>query len=72
MIDHDFCLEANGMVMILNVLPQFLPGAARVEFGVVFYGFDEAVVTVDGRVVSEHIHNEALLNGLLHGVTVER
>jgi hypothetical protein len=42
-----------------------------VELRVVLDLLDQLVVAVDGRVVLQHIEDEALLDGLLHGVAVE-
>ena len=70
-VDHDFGLEADGVVMVFDVAAQLSGGAAGVELGVLLDRFDEAVVAVDRGVVRQHIHDEAFLDGLLHGVAVE-
>ena len=55
----------------LDVAAQLLLGPLRVELGVVFDCLDQLVVAVDRRVVLQHVQDEALLDGLLHGVAVE-
>ena len=59
-VDHDFCLQPDGVVMAFNILPQFLLCALRVELGVVFNLLDKLVVAIDGRIALEDIEDEAL------------
>ena len=71
-VDHDLGLDADRVVVALDVVPQLLAGALDVELGVALDGLDEPVVAVDRRVAREHVEDEALLDRLLHRVGVER
>ena len=57
--------------MALDEAPQLLLRLLDVELGVVLHRLGEPVVAGHGRVVLQAIQDEALLDGLLHGVAVE-
>ncbi len=71
-IDHDLGLAADSVVVPLDVAAQLLLGAFDVVFGVVLNGFHQPVVARNRRVLLQHVENEPFLDGLLHGVAVER
>ena len=71
-VHHDFCLLTNGVRVSLNIGFELALRFFVVEFGVVFYGLDEVVITMIRRVVSQHVEDETFLDGLLHCVAVER
>ena len=71
-VDHDLGLEPDRVVVALDVAAQLLLRALGVELGVALDLLDELVVALDRRVVLEHVQDEALLDGLLHRVAVER
>ena len=71
-VDHDLGLEADGVVVALDVLAQLLLRLLRVELRVVLDRLDQLVVAVHRRVALEHVEDEALLDRLLHRVAVER
>ena len=70
-VDHDLGLQADGVVVALDEAPQLLLRLLDVELRVVLHGLGEPVVAGHRRVVREHVQDEALLDGLLHGVAVE-
>ena len=70
-VDHDLGLEANRVLVALDVLAQLLLRPLGVELGVVLDLLDELVVALHRRVAAQHIEDEALLDGLLHRVAVE-
>ena len=70
-VHHDLGLEADGLVVVLDVAPQLLPGPLGVELRVALHRLDQLVVAVHRRVVRQHVDDEALLDRLLHGVGVE-
>ena len=72
MVDHDLGLEADRVLVSLDVAPELLAGLLDVELGVALHRLGELVVAVDRRVVLEHVQDEALLDRLLHAVVVER
>src|SRR2546421_86606 len=43
----------------------------RIELRVALDLLDQLVIALDGRVVLEHVEDEAFLDGLLHGVSIE-
>ena len=71
-VDHDLGLEADRGVVALDVAAQLLARPLHVELGVALDGLDQLVVAVDRRVALEHVEDEALVDGLLHRVAVER
>ena len=71
MVDHDLGLEADGVLVTLDVAAQLPPGALGVELRVLLHVLDQPVVAVHGGVVLQHVHDEALLDSLLHRVAVE-
>ena len=71
-IHHDLRLEPDRMLMALHVAAELLLGALAVELGITLHLLDELVVALHRCVVAQHIEDEALLNGLLHRVAVER
>ncbi len=70
-IDHDLGLQADGVVVRLDVAAQLLLRPLGVELRIVLDRLDQLVVAVDRRVALQHVQDEALLDGLLHGVAVE-
>ena len=70
-VHHDLRLEADGVLVILHVAAQLLPGPLGVELRVSLHHLDEPIVAVHGRVVLQHVDDEAFLDRLLHGVDVE-
>ena len=70
-IHHDLRLEADRVVISLDVAPQLLAGPFRVELGVVLHPLGELVVALDRRVVTQHIQDEPLLDRLFHAVGVK-
>ena len=72
MVHHDLGLEPDGVVVALDILAQLLLRPLGVELRVALDLLDQLVVAVHGRVALEHVEDEALLDGLLHRVAVER
>ena len=72
MVNDDFGLCADCVLVALDVAAQAALGSLRVELGVVVDFLDEVEVTVDRGVVTEDVEDEAFLDGLLHGVAMER
>ena len=70
-VDHDLGLQADRVVVALDEAPQLLLRLLDVEFRVVLHRLGEPVVAGHRRVVRQHVQDEALLDGLLHGVAVE-
>ena len=70
-IHHDFGLEADRMVVPLHEPAQLLLRLLHVELGVVLHRLGQLVVTLHRRVACEHVQDEALLDRLLHGVSVK-
>jgi len=71
-VHHDLRLQANGVVVALHVAPQFALCLSRVELGIVLDRLGQPVVAQHRCVVLDDVHDEALLDGLLHRVAVER
>ena len=71
-VHHDFGLHADGVLVVLDVAAQLLPGPLGVELRVALRRLDQPVVAVHRRVVLQHVNDEAFLNRLLHAVDVER
>ena len=67
-VDHDLRLQTDGVVVVLHVAAQLLPGPLGVELRVSLDRLDQAVVAVHRRVVLQHVDDEPLLDGLLHRV----
>ena len=72
MIDHDLGFQPDRMVVALDIMAQLLGRALGIELRVGINGLDQPVVTVDRRVVAQHVQDEPLLDRLLHRVTVKR
>ena len=70
-VDHDLGLQADRVVVALDEAPQLLLRLPDVELRVVLHRLGEPVVAGHRRVVRQHVQDEALLDGLLHGVAVE-
>ncbi len=70
-IDHDFGLLMDCMVVAPDIIAELLVGSTHVELGVLLDFLRQPAITVHRRVVFQHVHDEALLDGLFHGVTVE-
>ena len=61
----------DGVLMSLHVVPEAPLGPPGVELWVVVDLLDQVEVAPDAGVVFQHVQNEVLLDGLLHGVAVE-
>ena len=70
-VHHDLGLEADRVVVALDVPAQLLLRLVHVELRVVLDRLGELVVAHHRRVVRQHVQDEALLDRLLHGVAVE-
>ena len=70
-VHHDLGLEADRVVVALDIAAQLLLRLLRVELRVVLGLLDQLVVAVHRRVGLEHVEDEALLDRLLHRVAVE-
>ena len=71
-VDHDVGLLCDRVLVPFDVGTQLLRGSPSVELRIVLDGLHELVVAADRGVVGQHIDDEALLDGLLHRVGVER
>ncbi len=71
-VDHDLPLHADSVLVPFHVLAQLLVRPADVELGIALHSLHKPVVAADGRIGLQHIEDEALLDGLLHRVAVER
>ena len=71
-VDHDLGLEADRVLVPLDVAPELLAGLPDIELRIALHRFGELVVALDRRVVLEHVQDEPLLDRLLHAVVVER
>ena len=70
-VHHDFGLQADGVLVVLDISAQLLPGPLGVELRVVSRRLDQPVIAVYRRVMLQHVDDEVFLNRLLHGVDVE-
>ena len=70
-LDDDLGLLGNVVRMQLLVLADDLRGAGGRQVWIVFDRLRNLVAGLVGRVVQQHVHDEALLDGLPHGVNVE-
>ena len=70
-VDHDFGLQADGVLVVFDVSAQLLPGPLGVELRIVSRRLDQPVIAVYRRVMLQHVDDEVFLNRLLHGVDVE-
>ena len=70
-VDDNQGLFLNGLRLALNKGTNLLGSLLLVKFRIRLNGLENLVVTLVRRVVSQHVHNEALLDSLLHGVLVE-
>ena len=70
-VHHDLGLEADRVVVTLDIAAQLLLRLVDVELRVVLDRLGELVVARHRRVVREHVQDEAFLDRLLHGVAVE-
>ena len=70
-VHHNLGLEADRVVVALDVAPQLLLRLVHVELRVVLDRLGELVVAHHRRVVRQHVQDEALLDRLLHGVAVK-
>ena len=71
-VHHDLGFAGDRVPVPFDVPAQPALGAFGVELRVVVNRFHESEVTVDGGVAAQHVEDEALLDGLLHRVRVER
>ena len=71
-IHHDLGLEANGVIVPLDKSTQLALRLPGVELRVVLDGLGKSEIALNRRVVLQHVHDEAFLDGLLHGVAMER
>ena len=65
-------LSRDGVVAPLDEPAKLALRLLRVELRVVLDCLGEPVVARHRRVVPQHVEDEPLLDGLLHGVAVER
>ena len=70
-LDHDFGLLGDVVRVQAHEAGQGLGGLLLVDLGVVLDGLDQPEVGLVGRVVLQHVEDEALLDGLAHAVEVE-
>ena len=70
-VHHDFRLGADGFGVAFDEFAEFSLCPLGIELGVVLDGLQDVEVGIDGGVVSQHVQDEAFLDGLLHGVGVE-
>ena len=70
-LDHHLGLLGDVVGVQAHEAGERLGGLLLLDLGVVLDRLDEAVVGLVGRVVGEHVEDEALLDGLAHGVEVE-
>ena len=71
MVDDDLGLRVDGVLVVLDVLTELFLGPLGIELWVVVDALDHVEIPVHRRVVAEHVHDEALLDGLLHRVGME-
>ena len=71
MVNHDFGLLTNGIIVGFDITAQLLLGFFGIKFRVVFDGFDEFVITVYRSIILENIKNKTFLNCLFHRIAVE-
>ena len=72
MVHHDLRLEADGVVVPFHEAPQLALCLLGVKLRVVLNRLGQPVVAGHRRVVGQNVHDEPLLDGLLHRVAVER
>ena len=72
MIHHDFGFFTNGMRIGFHIFAQLFLSLLGVKKRISFYSLHQSVEAFDRRIVLQHIKNKAFLDGLLHGVTMER
>ena len=70
-VHHDFGLEADRVLVVLDVTSQLRFGLLGIELRVGFHCFDQSVVAVDRGVTLQHVDDEAFLYGLLHRIGME-
>ena len=70
-VDHDLGLEADRVVVALDVATELLLHLLDVELRVVLHRLGKPVVAGHRCVVRQHVQDEPLLDCLLHGVAVE-
>ena len=72
MLHHHSCLFSDNVRITLDKGTQLLLRTLLVKHRIILDCFHDLVPAVDGRIVPKHIKNEALLNGLLHRIDMER
>ena len=72
MLNDDVGFLLDGLGLAFDKSAEFLLGLFLVKHGVFLDGFHNLIEAGVGGVVFQHIHDEALFDGLLHGVLVER
>ena len=71
MIYYNFRLFADSVFVAFDITAQLLLCSFFVECRVIFYFLDQFVIAGNRRVVAQHVQDETLLDGLLHGIAVE-
>ncbi len=71
-LDHHLGLLGDVVRMQAHEARQRPGGLLLVHLGIVLNGLDQPVVGLVGRVVLQHVQDEAFLDGLPHAVEVER
>ena len=72
MVNHDLSLLVNGILVVLNILAQLRRRPTSVKFRIIFYRLHQLVVTINRRVMLQHINDETFINRLLHRVRMKR
>ena len=71
-VHHQLGLLPHGVPVPFHVGPELPLRLADVELGVVLHRLRQPVPALHWDVVGQHVQDEPLLDGLLHGVAVER
>ncbi len=70
-LDHDLGLLGDVVRVKAHEAGQGPGSLSLFHFGIVLNGFDQPVVSLVGDVISEHVKDETLLDGLAHTVKME-
>ncbi len=70
-VDNNQRLFLNGLRLALHKGANLLGSLFLVELRIGLNGLENLVITLVRRVVAQHVHDEAFLDGLLHRVFVE-
>ena len=71
-VNHHSRFLGNGVAVAFHKASEFLLRPLFIEHRIVLDGFHQFIETVDGRIVFQHIQNKAFLDGLFHGIDMER